>query len=87
MRPFLPFRMSEPAKNLKRPRGLLKSKKAGKVADPGPDAKRLKADGGDEVTASDSTERAEVTADDWEDLKELFENALEALESKRLFRQ
>ncbi|KAG8896136.1 hypothetical protein FRC01_011988, partial [Tulasnella sp. 417] len=77
--------MSESAsKSPKRPRGLLKSKKAGKAAedDGGRSSKRLKTDhdAGDAEASVDSTEKPDVTLEDWEDLKELFENALEALE-------
>lgn len=72
------------AKSPKRPRGLLKSKKAGKAAEDeeGRSSKRLKTDhdAGDADVSVDSTEKPDVTLEDWEDLKELFENALEALE-------
>lgn len=70
------------AKSPKRPRGLLKSKKAGKATedDEGRSSKRLKTDHDDADVSVDSTEKPDVTLEDWEDLKELFENALEALE-------
>ncbi|KIO24679.1 hypothetical protein M407DRAFT_244351 [Tulasnella calospora MUT 4182] len=79
--------MSESAsKSPKRPRGLLKSKKAGKAAedDGGRSSKRLKTDhdAGDAEVSVDSAEKLDVTLEDWEDLKELFENSLEALEGE-----
>ena len=73
--------MSSNGKNLKRPRGLLKSKKA--VGDE-PEAKRKKSDADmDDSNAVEAAERTDVTFEDWEDLKELFDNASEALDGKR----
>ncbi|KAG9019104.1 hypothetical protein FRB90_006418 [Tulasnella sp. 427] len=76
--------MSESAsKSTKRPKGLLKTKKAARTAesDEGRSSKRLKIDNEASADISvDSTEKTDVTLQDWEDLKELFENSLEAME-------
>ncbi|KAG9014343.1 hypothetical protein FRB94_012749 [Tulasnella sp. JGI-2019a] len=70
-------------KSLKRPRGLFKSKKGGKntESNPGPSAKRRKQaqedlgePGAEDLTAEGSGKS--VTYEDWEDLKEIFANAL-----------
>ncbi|KAG8861493.1 hypothetical protein FRB96_002942 [Tulasnella sp. 330] len=70
------------AKSLKRPRGLLKSKKGRNNAEHGdsPSSKRQKqaeevVDFGTKPMIPEETEKS-VTYEDWEDLKEIFMNAL-----------
>lgn len=63
----------------KRPRGLLKSKKAATSDEPA--SKRARPDDKAD-TALSVTEDAVVTAQDWDDLKELMLNALEAVGSE-----
>ncbi|KAB5589550.1 hypothetical protein CTheo_7007 [Ceratobasidium theobromae] len=59
-------------KKLKRPRGLLASRKAGESStEPEPASKKARAEG--------SQNPNQVKFEDWQDLEELFENALDAL--------
>ncbi|KAG8702317.1 hypothetical protein FRC08_003565 [Ceratobasidium sp. 394] len=61
-------------KPLKRPRGLLASKKStGSSAELGPSSKKLRAD-----DSQLEIDQETLNAQDWGDLKELFENALDA---------
>ncbi|KAG8884988.1 hypothetical protein FRB99_004486, partial [Tulasnella sp. 403] len=89
--------MAESSKPSKRPRGLLRSKRAKKApggADDGDDRshKRRKQDddGPDQPDDSmpvDPPTKTDVTLEDWEDLKELFEKALEAYEGKGILHE
>lgn len=82
--------MSSSPQNLKRPRGLLKSKRAqnslGVKGDDeeGPITKKLKQDTSEEINVeAGEEEKRSVDIEDWEDLKELFENAIEAMQGTR----
>lgn len=67
-------------KNLKRPRGLLASRKSAKASsEPGPKPKKSRVEEPQEDLDQDA-----LNLQDWNDLKELFENALDAFYSELL---
>lgn len=79
-----PLPNSSSSGSLKRPRGLLKSKKTGNSGhdDAAPASKKQKhADPSEEVAVEEAGDA--VSFEDWEDLKELFCNALEALKGMK----